>query len=84
MYVEAIPSGITLMEAFVGITTVTGNKNFLCLENVVWASNYMKKKRSSIEELPPVEKKRKKEIELTFKEVFLCERGEKLLSALQK
>lgn len=46
---------------FVGITTVTDNKNFLCLENVVWVTNYIKKKKkksSTKEELSPVQKKK--------------------------
>lgn len=67
---------------FVSIITVTDNKNFLCLENAVWATNYIKKKRKAA-------LKRscllcKKEIEQIFREVFFRERGEKFLSALQK
>lgn len=44
--------------SFVGITTVTDNKNVLSSENVVWATNYIKKKKSNTEEeLSPVQKR---------------------------
>lgn len=33
---------------FVGITTVTSNKNVLCLENVAWATHYVFKKRTAL------------------------------------